>query len=299
MVTRLSKALSALLVIGFAVSWFVPSTVSYLSLVPGRTLPMVWNIVTSSFLITHPLVLVVDIGLLLVLARVVEPTYGSKEFLKLIFMIAISVGTVVFFAVYVTFASTMNGKLLYSEFNGFHGVLAGLLVGVKQIMPDHEIKLVGVVKLRVKYLPSILILLATAVAVALNSYLELPFVVIGTYSAWLYLRFFQQQPDSIVKGDPSDEFKFSSFFPSFLEGIIDPVASIFGTIFRLRQTSTAGAGGMQMNQAPSMLGSDAVDANRRRERGAKALEERLGQKSSGADVEAGEGSPAPAAGATA
>ena len=41
----------------------------------------------------------------------------------------------------------------------------------------------------------------------------------------------------------------------------------------------------------TMLGSDAADASRRRERGAKALEERIGQKSyqaQGADIEGGQ-----------
>lgn len=38
----------------------------------------------------------------------------------------------------------------YSEFTGFHGILAGLLVAVKQIMPDHEVILGGLVKLKAK-----------------------------------------------------------------------------------------------------------------------------------------------------
>lgn len=38
----------------------------------------------------------------------------------------------------------------YSEFNGFHGILAGLLVAVKQIMPDHEVILAGLFKLKAR-----------------------------------------------------------------------------------------------------------------------------------------------------
>lgn len=52
-----------------------------------------------------------------------------------------------------------------------------------------------------------------------------------------------------------------------------------------------------LKAGPSMLGSDEQDANRRRERGAKALEERLGSKAAGGggagDVEAGGGSMPP------
>jgi len=53
----------------------------------------------------------------------------------------------------------------YTQFSGFHGVIGGLLVAVKQIMADQEIKLGGVVQLpaRVRALAGIL-LPAAAVA---------------------------------------------------------------------------------------------------------------------------------------
>lgn len=42
------------------------------------------------------------------------------------------------------------GALLYTEFSGFHGLVAALLVAVKQTMPHSEAKVLGVVKLRIK-----------------------------------------------------------------------------------------------------------------------------------------------------
>eukprot|EP00798_Chlamydomonas_sp_ICE-L_P004187 gene4187-14288_t len=281
-VTRLSKVLSLLLVIGCLVSYFVPSSVGYLALVPGRTLPMIWNLITAGFLITNPIELLVEIGLLLVLARLVEPTYGSKEFLKLIFVVTLMTSVSVFAVVCITFATTQNGKLLYTEFCGFHGVLAGLLVGVKQIMPDHEIKLLGFLRISVKWQPE------------------------ATHQ-WQSEATYQWQPQATGQGDPSDEFKFSSFFPPFMAPAIDPVASIVGVVFRMQHAPGASVKALNMSGTPSMLGSDATDANRRstpavpvsrhnmsgtppmlgsdvtdarrrRERGAKALEERLGLK---------------------
>jgi hypothetical protein len=38
----------------------------------------------------------------------------------------------------------------YTRFSGFHGVIAGLLVAVKQIMPDQEVKMFGTLKLRAR-----------------------------------------------------------------------------------------------------------------------------------------------------
>lgn len=38
----------------------------------------------------------------------------------------------------------------YAQFSGFHGLLGALLVAVKQIMPDHELKLLGFLQLKTK-----------------------------------------------------------------------------------------------------------------------------------------------------
>jgi hypothetical protein len=43
-----------------------------------------------------------------------------------------------------------------------------------------------------------------------------PFIIFGTYCSWLYLRFYQRQSEVNVKGDPSDEFSFKTFFPEIL-----------------------------------------------------------------------------------
>jgi hypothetical protein len=47
-----------------------------------------------------------------------------------------------------------------------------------------------------QYIPTIVILLATAIAGGLQRYELLPFLYFGSYSAWLYLRFFQVQQDT-------------------------------------------------------------------------------------------------------
>ena len=47
--TRLSKFISVLLAVAYGAS-LVPPTSSYLALVPGRTLPCVWNLLTAGFI---------------------------------------------------------------------------------------------------------------------------------------------------------------------------------------------------------------------------------------------------------
>ena len=117
-----------------------------------------------------------------------------------------------------------------------------------------------------QFVPTLVLLLVTPICVLLHQATEyLPFIYVGTYAGWLYLRYFQQQPETTHKGDPSDDFKFSSFFPAFMSIPIDAVANVLSIIFRLRHDPAAvDSKPLHMGNAPSMLGSDAVDANRRR-----------------------------------
>ncbi|KAG1666228.1 hypothetical protein FOA52_011528 [Chlamydomonas sp. UWO 241] len=286
-VTRLSKAIAALLIVVFAVDFFVPSTSAYLALVPGRTLPCVWNLFTAGFVTTDAIALVLNCAALILLARLVEPVYGSKEFLKFISIVNLSCGTAVFVVVYVVFAANPNGTLLYTEFYGFQGIAMGLLVAVKQILGDQDAKLFGAIKINIKFLPGILLLAATAGAAALGQSHQLGFLYVGALSSYVYLRYFQPQGETGARGDASESFRFSGFFPAMLAPVVDPIASIFATVFRLSH-APAPEGGTPLKAGPSMLGSDVADANRRRERGAKALEARLGMKRPGGDVEAGD-----------
>jgi hypothetical protein len=65
-------------------------------------------------------------------------------------------------------------------------------------------------------------------------------------------------------GDPSEDFKFSSFFPAAVEGPVDAVAAVFGKVFRLKHDAHAEAKPLLPTATGALLGSNAVDANRRR-----------------------------------
>lgn len=280
--TRLSKVLAVVLLGLFLVTYFAPSSKEYLTLVPGRTLPCVWNLITGGLVCTNVVEVLVMIMALLLLARIIEPVYGSTEFLKLILVVDFAASTATFCIAYIIFLSAPDdrkGRTLYKEFSGFHGLLAALLVAVKQIMPDHEVILAGFLRLKAAHFPSVYVLASTVVIAALQSWHCLAFLYLGTYFAWLYLRFFQHQPETSIMGDPSEDFKFSSFFPAAAAGPIEAAAGVLGKVFRLRHDAHAEAKPLLPTAATgTLLGSNAVDANRRRERGAKALEERLEMK---------------------
>ncbi|KAF6261762.1 eukaryotic integral membrane protein-domain-containing protein [Scenedesmus sp. NREL 46B-D3] len=277
--TRLSKVLAVVLLGLFLVTFFAPTSKEYLTLIPGRTLPCVWNLITGGLVCTNIVEVLLMMVSLLLLARVIEPVYGSTEFLKLILVVDFATSTATFCIAYIIFLSAPDerkGRTLYSEFSGFHGILAALLVAVKQIMPDQEVILAGFLRLKAVHFPSVYVLTSTLVIAALQSWHCLAFLYLGTYFAWLYLRFFQHQPETSIMGDPSEDFRFSSFFPAALAGPIDAVAGVMGKVFRLQHNAHAEAKALLPTAAAgALLGSNAVDANRRRERGAKALEEDL------------------------
>ena len=136
----------------------------------------------------------------------------------------------------------------YTPVSGFYGVLSGLLVGIKQILPDQELNLF-VLKISAKvfdhfcneiclivqsiliisqgfltffflciqWIPSIVAFISVAVSFFIKESMSyLPIILFGIYMSWIYLRYFQRRLEVGLKGDPSDEFSFSSFFPGFL-----------------------------------------------------------------------------------
>lgn len=59
-----------------------------------------------------------------------------------------------------------------------------------------------------QYLPTIVLILFSGLTYALGRLDLLAFYLPGTYLSWVYLRFFQLQPDSGgVHGDASEDFK--------------------------------------------------------------------------------------------
>jgi hypothetical protein len=121
-------------------------------------------------------------------------------------------------------------------------------VGIKQILPDQELNLLvlkisakvfdhfyneicliwqsvliisqGVLTfffLFIQWIPSIVAFISVAVSFFIKESMSyLPIILFGIYMSWIYLRYFQRRLEVGLKGDPSDEFSFSSFFPGFL-----------------------------------------------------------------------------------
>ncbi|KAK1260758.1 hypothetical protein QJS04_geneDACA002054 [Acorus gramineus] len=232
-ITRLCKGLAVVLVAGYALLQIFPSASAYLALIPARTIPFGWNLITAGYIEQSLAGVVISTIGLLFIGKLLEPIWGSREFLKFIFVVNFLTSICVFITAISLYYITRQESFLYTPLSGFHGVLAGFLVGIKQIIPDQELSLFFVLKIKAK-----------------------------------------RRPETSLKGDPSDEFAFSTFFPEFLRPVLDPIASVFDRLFCGRSETTTESKGQTLGGAP-LPGSDPIEASRRRERGARALEQRL------------------------
>ncbi|XAR52378.1 hypothetical protein NMG60_11020419 [Bertholletia excelsa] len=281
--TRLCKGLAVVIVGGHVVVQILPSAVEYLALIPARTIPFAWNLITAGYLEQTVYGVVISTIGLLFIGKLLEPIWGSREFLKFIFVVNFLTSLGVFVTAISLYYITRQENYLYMPMSGFQGVLSGFLVGVKQIIPDQELSLL---KIKVKWLPSIALLVSIMISFFTEeSAAYLPTLIFGTYMSWIYLRYFQKKPETKLRGDPSDEFAFSTFFPEFLRPVIDPIASIFDRMLCRRRETSDEPRGYTLGGAP-LPGSDPIEASRRRERGARALEERLAAERLGAASQA-------------
>lgn len=69
-----------------------------------------------------------------------------------------------------------------------------------------------------QWLPSLVLFVSIVMSFITEEPAEtcFPILIFGTYIGWIYLRYFQRKQETKIKGDPSDEFAFSTFFPEFL-----------------------------------------------------------------------------------
>ncbi|PNY00103.1 transmembrane protein 115-like protein, partial [Trifolium pratense] len=207
------------------------------------TIPFAWNLITAGYVEQTVHGVVISIVCLLFIGKLLEPVWGPREFLKFIFIVNTLTSACIFITAISLYYVTRQEIYLYTPLSGFHGVISGFLVSIKQIIPDQEI----------------------------------PFLKIKL----------KRKPETKHKGDPSEDFAFSTFFPEVLRPVIDPIASIFHRMLCGRSGASNDAEDYNLGSEP-LPGSDPIEASRRRERGARALEERLANERLATSRSAGE-----------
>ncbi|KAJ0481165.1 hypothetical protein HanIR_Chr13g0639601 [Helianthus annuus] len=164
--------------------------------VPCVTIPYSWNLLTASYIEqTIHGVVISTIGLLFI-GRLLEPIWGSREFLKFIFVVNFFTNVCVFITVIFVYYITMEEIYIYMPLSGFCGALLGLLVGVKEIIPDQELSLL---QIKVKWVPYIVIFLSIGLSLFMVEPATcLPILIFSTYIGWIYLRYFQRKQETKI-----------------------------------------------------------------------------------------------------
>jgi membrane associated rhomboid family serine protease len=298
-IPQATKILAIVMAVMYLIGTIFPFVVRMFAMVPGYTFPphfRFWNLATAGFMHTSLLDLLFNVVLLVIAGKYLEPLWGTKEYLRFIAIVN-SVCWTFMFAVLVLMyqvsneVTTKDGKsfnperdILFHPVGGFAAVIAGFAVAMKELNPEQDNKLFGVLSVRNKHIPSIMML--TTLIFSLISFSAALFVVIpGVIASWVYLRWFQAKPGEVV-GNPSNDFSFASFFPESVQPTVNTIANLIWVLGRSicccvwrppRATTTiASTGERELASAPSVLSAPA-DAERRRMMALKALDARLAQ----------------------
>ncbi|CAK9295496.1 unnamed protein product [Gordionus sp. m RMFG-2023] len=301
-----TRTLILLLLLGHACTYYRPLYES-LSLTPVLS-ARVYAFITHSLIEPRFFLLFLDALALWVSGKLVEPVWGSARLL--IFYFAVSVLTSMITGALNLLAYGLVYKDVSLLFNiritGLAAFLAGLSVAVKQIMPAHVLIPLKINSsssgnfIRNAHLPLLLLCITLLLKLAgvfryrtgldekdggaiLVRYETCPYPCmfgVGLLISWIYLRFWQKHGNG-TRGDSEEAFSFASFFPTFIQPPIVIFSNlIYGLFVKLRLCKKINVI-RKINDASSasivinLPGIDTHDAERRRLKALKALNERM------------------------
>jgi membrane associated rhomboid family serine protease len=265
--------------------------VEWLTLVPQLSLFYPWTFLTAS-LAEESLTSLLIAGVTLFNGgRYLERAWSSKEFAKFLVVVSLVPNFLCFCLLVFMFTITRNEDWTLSTINGTIPIQISFLVAFSQLVPAHTVTLFrGVLSLRVPRFPLIYIGLVTlANLTPWVSSASLPLAIFGFLTSWTYLRFYKtvfpdldsSQPAS-MRGDASETFAFSEFFPNPVKPFITALADqVFGMLVAMRvctpfsQADISAAQGNNFHHPRSAPGGVRAEAERRRALALKVLDQRL------------------------
>ncbi|KAF9399929.1 hypothetical protein BGX21_005349 [Mortierella sp. AD011] len=218
--------------------------------------------------------------------KYLERSWGSRELFKVLSISSIGTMVGIYMTCLVEYAICGNDELLYdTRAYGLTGVVAGFIIGFKQLVPDHLITLWGVISIRVKSLPLLFAIIMVVEGYISQSQINFLMAIYGLFISWIYSRFFRVQDG--IRGDRSETFSFASFFPELIQPVVKAFSNFcFGVLVKLHICTPTGYGGSfqydlenpqmtGMGHTFTRPGSLRAEAERRRALALKALDMRL------------------------
>ncbi|GAA5916661.1 hypothetical protein JCM6882_001574 [Rhodosporidiobolus microsporus] len=252
----------------------------WLVLVPGKAIWAPWTLLTAGFVETNLIEFLLSLLTLPLAARYLERVWGAQELLKFV-AVVVFVSNVIACIVNTLEATILGDAALFLYGMPYHGLSAlqvGFLVAFTQLIPEHQVQVLGgVVKMRVKSLP---MLYVTFSNVACLIGYQSPWILIqfGWLVSWFYLRFVKYSESGDFRGDRSETFAFASWFPPFVQPYVSRLtAFVFALAIRFRViepwTDIESAGGSGAYQ--QVPGGQRAEAERRRQLALEALDRRM------------------------
>ncbi|OXM79125.1 hypothetical protein C364_02616 [Cryptococcus neoformans Bt63] len=286
-----------------------PASLPWLLLVPAHSWKYPWVLLTAAFVELGLLNALVSAVALPLACRYLERVWGARELVRFCCVTVVGSNAIAFGFSWIMWLLFGSEDALYGlPYHGLSGLQVGFLVAFTQLIPEHQVQLLGKIKLRVKSLPGIHLLISNVLVILLG---PSPFILIqfGFFVAWVYLRFFKPSPDGgLFRGDRSETFAFQYWFPPVVRPYISVVANhVYALATRLHivQAWDAPAGEYSLLPGPGSAASGSgvgggignlgggarAEAERRRALALKALDARLASTPSPAPAMS---SPAPA-----
>ncbi|ORY27895.1 eukaryotic integral membrane protein-domain-containing protein [Naematelia encephala] len=261
----------------------------WLVLIPGESWKYPWTLLTAGWVELSIFELVFSAVSLPLACRYLERIWGSKELVRFCCIVIVGSNIIAFGFSWLMWIVLRQEEALFGlPYHGLSGLQVGFLVAFTQLIPEHQLQLLGVLKVRVKTLPGIYLLISNVLTIVLG---PSPYILIqfGFFVAWVYLRFFKLSDDGLTRGDRSEAFAFMYWFPPPVRPYIAiPAGFVFkqAVKFRLVQSwdEPMQSGGYSILPGP---GGARAEAERRRAMALKALDARLAS-----------GSPAPGTSST-
>ncbi|KAJ2081302.1 hypothetical protein H4R24_002420 [Coemansia sp. RSA 988] len=266
----------------------------YLVLRPGFVVNYSWTLITAAFVEPNPVFLLCGLLTLVTIGSFLERQWGLRSYAAFLLIVAVVPALTATGLMILFYALGGGAELLYkTQIGGMAGVLSGFTVGLKQLVPDYNVKLLrGKIGFRVNDLPGVYTLIAPILFSILGDLGGVLLVNIGFIESFVYLRFYKRT--GTVRGDRSEAFAFCTFFPEFIQPVIKWLSDIVYRLAVACKVITSDEGYRQQQQDVELeaggigrraveevqSGSETSDADRRRALAAKALDMRLGNSAS-------------------
>ena len=213
------KFVAIAVTLGYFLS-FIESAKPYITVTPGYVIPpnfRIYSFFTYCFVEFHFWDVLVDIAVVILCGKLLEPLWGALDMLIFFQIVNVSVGILASFSYLLLYLVTVNEVYLFEVYiHGLAGYIAAFSVAVKQVMPDHILVASPFGKLRNTHIP-LLLFIITIIFRAVGL-IPGPFPVMfgwGIIVSWIYLRFYQKHTNG-NRGDMADNFSFARYVFIFI-----------------------------------------------------------------------------------